>query len=267
MCVFCKRKECCFPKQIHFFPSLFSAQYSSLSRCHCDCHCVLILSLCGARLVAAIRAVLVKGLSSGDAVYAAADETTKELKERICQLHQIQKQTANGSGTGISPARVMYNLCSPASQLQFWLLRLSSSPYIHANPTSSSLTVSWQCTDLCLCCCSSPAKGVRSQSCHCIRRSGHCEGADGSIGWRSIDSSVSEQGRAAVWGPARPQRSWGDLHPHVVQVGTNSRAIQIYFYYYRRHTHHLQFTICKQSILSNSKLILCHILQGSRKQQ
>ncbi|KAI3366342.1 hypothetical protein L3Q82_000501 [Scortum barcoo] len=36
----------------------------------------------------------------------AADETTKELKERICQLHQIQKQTnANGSGTGISPAR------------------------------------------------------------------------------------------------------------------------------------------------------------------
>lgn len=76
----------------------------------------LILSVCGGRLVAAIRAVLVKGRSSGDAVYAAAEETTKELKERICRLHQIQKQTnANGSGTGISPARVMYNLSTPAS--------------------------------------------------------------------------------------------------------------------------------------------------------
>ncbi|XP_036976991.1 PCNA-interacting partner [Acanthopagrus latus] len=62
-------------------------------------------SACGARLVAAIRAALVKGRSSGDVVYAAADETAKELRERICQLHQIQKQTANGGGTGISPAR------------------------------------------------------------------------------------------------------------------------------------------------------------------
>ncbi|XP_051248918.1 PCNA-interacting partner [Dicentrarchus labrax] len=62
-------------------------------------------SVCGARLVTAIRAALVKGRSSGDAVYVAAEEATKELKERICQLHQIQKQTANGSGTGISPAR------------------------------------------------------------------------------------------------------------------------------------------------------------------
>ncbi|XP_070784808.1 PCNA-interacting partner [Enoplosus armatus] len=62
-------------------------------------------SVCGARLVTAIRAVLVKGRSSGDEVYAAAEETTKELKERICQLHQIQKRSANGSGTGISPAR------------------------------------------------------------------------------------------------------------------------------------------------------------------
>ncbi|XP_045928251.1 PCNA-interacting partner [Micropterus dolomieu] len=62
-------------------------------------------SVCGARLVTAIRAVLVKGRSSGDAVYAAAEETTKELKDRICQLHQIQKQSANGSATGISPAR------------------------------------------------------------------------------------------------------------------------------------------------------------------
>ncbi|XP_049892792.1 PCNA-interacting partner isoform X1 [Epinephelus moara] len=62
-------------------------------------------SVCGARLVTAVRAALVKGRSSGEAVYAAAEETTKELKERICQLHQIQKQIANGSGTGISPAR------------------------------------------------------------------------------------------------------------------------------------------------------------------
>lgn len=68
--------------------------------------------------MSAIRTVLVKGRSSGDAVYAAVEETSKELKERICQLHHIHKQTANGGGTGISPARVMYILCSPANQLQ-----------------------------------------------------------------------------------------------------------------------------------------------------
>ncbi|XP_038137198.1 PCNA-interacting partner [Cyprinodon tularosa] len=62
-------------------------------------------SVCGARLLAAIRAALVKGRSSGDPVYAAADDTTKELKERMFQLHQIQKQAANMDGTGISPAR------------------------------------------------------------------------------------------------------------------------------------------------------------------
>ncbi|XP_071357885.1 PCNA-interacting partner isoform X2 [Trachinotus anak] len=62
-------------------------------------------SACGARLVTAIRAALVKGRSSGEEFYAAAEETTKELRERICQIHQVQKQTANGSGTGISPAR------------------------------------------------------------------------------------------------------------------------------------------------------------------
>ncbi|XP_058481181.1 PCNA-interacting partner [Solea solea] len=62
-------------------------------------------SVCGAKLVTAIRATLLKGRSSGDALYAAAEETAKELKERICQIHQVQKQTANGSGTGISPAR------------------------------------------------------------------------------------------------------------------------------------------------------------------
>ncbi|XP_029969717.1 PCNA-interacting partner [Salarias fasciatus] len=62
-------------------------------------------SVCGARLVAAIRAVLVKGRGGADQVYAAAGETAAELTERICQLHQIQKQAANGSATGISPAR------------------------------------------------------------------------------------------------------------------------------------------------------------------
>ncbi|XP_074553782.1 PCNA-interacting partner [Halichoeres trimaculatus] len=62
-------------------------------------------SVCGARLVTAIRSALVKGRSSGDAVHAAAEETTAELKERIFHLHQIQKQNTNSSGTGISPAR------------------------------------------------------------------------------------------------------------------------------------------------------------------
>uniref|UniRef100_A0A3P8U1A3 PCNA-interacting partner n=1 Tax=Amphiprion percula TaxID=161767 RepID=A0A3P8U1A3_AMPPE len=60
----------------------------------------------GARLVAAIRAALVKGRSSGEAAYVAAEEATKELKERIHQLHQIQTQVAHGSGTRISPARL-----------------------------------------------------------------------------------------------------------------------------------------------------------------
>ncbi|XP_056131882.1 PCNA-interacting partner [Lampris incognitus] len=60
-------------------------------------------SMCGARLVAAIRAVLVKGRSSGDEIYAAAEETAKDLKKRILELNQSQKQTA--TGTGISPAR------------------------------------------------------------------------------------------------------------------------------------------------------------------
>lgn len=71
----------------------------------------------------AIRTALVKGRSSGDAVCVAAEETAKELKEKICHIHQIQNQTANGDRTGISPARVMYNLCSSASKLHSWSLR------------------------------------------------------------------------------------------------------------------------------------------------
>ncbi|XP_047192476.1 PCNA-interacting partner isoform X2 [Scophthalmus maximus] len=62
-------------------------------------------SVCGAKLVTAIRAALVKGRSSGDELYAAAEETTRELSERICQIHQTQQLAANGSGMGISPAR------------------------------------------------------------------------------------------------------------------------------------------------------------------
>lgn len=66
------------------------------------------LSACGARLVATIRSALVKGRSSGDEVYAAADESAQELKEKIHQLYQNYKQTASEDRTGISPARVMY---------------------------------------------------------------------------------------------------------------------------------------------------------------
>ncbi|XP_061922391.1 PCNA-interacting partner isoform X2 [Entelurus aequoreus] len=62
-------------------------------------------SVCGAKLVSAIRAALVKGCSGGDAVSAATEETATELKARICELNQEQKETSPGGGTGISPAR------------------------------------------------------------------------------------------------------------------------------------------------------------------
>lgn len=64
-----------------------------------------------------------KGRSRGDEVYASADETAQELRERIRQLHQSQKQTASGGEAGISPARVMYNSYS------YFGLRLS--PCVH----------------------------------------------------------------------------------------------------------------------------------------
>lgn len=51
-----------------------------------------------------IRAVLLKGLNSADPVYSTVEDTVKELKERIQQIHNLQKQSA--CGTGISPARV-----------------------------------------------------------------------------------------------------------------------------------------------------------------
>ncbi|XP_029902103.1 PCNA-interacting partner isoform X2 [Myripristis murdjan] len=62
-------------------------------------------SVCSAKLVTIIRAALVKGHSSGDAVCTAAEETASDLKERICDLHQNQKPISNSTETGISPAR------------------------------------------------------------------------------------------------------------------------------------------------------------------
>jgi hypothetical protein len=68
----------------------------------------LSLSVCGGRLVAAIRAALVKGRGGEDRAYAAIDQTARALKESIGQLHGGQQGgDANAVGTGISPARVM----------------------------------------------------------------------------------------------------------------------------------------------------------------
>ncbi|XP_037318092.2 PCNA-interacting partner [Pungitius pungitius] len=62
-------------------------------------------SACGARLVTAIRAALVKGRGGEDGVRVAAEETAEQLKERICLLHRLQERTAAGGGSGVSPAR------------------------------------------------------------------------------------------------------------------------------------------------------------------
>ncbi|KAM6986272.1 PCNA-interacting partner [Aplochiton taeniatus] len=60
-------------------------------------------SVAGARLVTSVRAALVKGRSNGDVVYAAVDETAKDLKEQISEIHLSQKQVSYRMG--ISPAR------------------------------------------------------------------------------------------------------------------------------------------------------------------
>lgn len=66
--------------------------------------------------MAAIRAALVKGRSSGDAVLAAANATAQELEERIQKVHQVQKESsAQGGGTGISPARVILTIRLPGA--------------------------------------------------------------------------------------------------------------------------------------------------------
>ncbi|XP_061523634.1 PCNA-interacting partner [Phycodurus eques] len=61
-------------------------------------------SVCGSKLVCAIRGALVKGCDSRD-ISSAAEETASQLKDEICKVHQIQKDTAHTASTGISPAR------------------------------------------------------------------------------------------------------------------------------------------------------------------
>lgn len=68
------------------------------------CPLLFPCSAAGGRMVSSIRAVLLKGLSSADPVYTTVEDTVKELKERIQQIHTLQKESA--CGTGISPARV-----------------------------------------------------------------------------------------------------------------------------------------------------------------
>uniref|UniRef100_A0A673ZQ22 PCNA-interacting partner n=1 Tax=Salmo trutta TaxID=8032 RepID=A0A673ZQ22_SALTR len=75
-------------------------------------------SIAGVRLVTSIRAALLKGQASGDIVYAAADETAKDLKERIAQIH-LSHRLQSARGTGISPARPRYHTVKvfPVAQL------------------------------------------------------------------------------------------------------------------------------------------------------
>lgn len=71
----------------------------------------------------AIRAALVKGRSSGDAVLAAANQTAQELEERIREVHHLQKESsAQDGGAGISPARVTAVLLKSTSSS--WLVHL-----------------------------------------------------------------------------------------------------------------------------------------------
>lgn len=178
-----KKKSC--PKQMSF-PHKLSL--------------LLFFSACGSKLVAAIRAALVKGRGSGDAVLAAADETAQELKERICQLHHIHKQnSANGGMIGISPARVI-TACSgpniPIVKVHLQYVTCCWGDPFFFGALSVSVISYWVF---------SVAKGACDQSRHCDWRPGHCEGADGSSRWGSSVASMSEQGRPAVWGPARCQ--------------------------------------------------------------
>lgn len=62
-------------------------------------------SVCCTKLVTAIRALLVKGRTSGDPVFVAAEKTAGELKEKIFELSQNHKKTTNERMVGISPAR------------------------------------------------------------------------------------------------------------------------------------------------------------------
>uniref|UniRef100_A0A4W5LYR9 PCNA-interacting partner n=1 Tax=Hucho hucho TaxID=62062 RepID=A0A4W5LYR9_9TELE len=60
------------------------------------------------------REALLKGRASGDVVYAAADETARDLKERIAQIH-LSHRLQSASGTGISPARPRYHAINHAT--------------------------------------------------------------------------------------------------------------------------------------------------------
>ncbi|XP_076861502.1 PCNA-interacting partner isoform X2 [Brachyhypopomus gauderio] len=60
-------------------------------------------SVAGARIVSSIRAALLKSLGPGHPATAAVENTADELKDRIRQIHTIQKESA--TNTGISPAR------------------------------------------------------------------------------------------------------------------------------------------------------------------
>lgn len=71
-------------------------------------------SIAGVCLVTSIRAALLKGRASGDVVYAAADQTAKDLKERIVQIH-LSHRLQSASGTGISPARPRYHAINHAT--------------------------------------------------------------------------------------------------------------------------------------------------------
>ncbi|CAB1345949.1 unnamed protein product [Coregonus sp. 'balchen'] len=70
--------------------------------------------IAGVRLVTSIRAALLKGRASGDVVYAAADKTAKDLKERISQIH-LSHRLQSASRTGISPARPRYHAINHAT--------------------------------------------------------------------------------------------------------------------------------------------------------
>ncbi|GAA6089139.1 PCNA-interacting partner isoform X1 [Tachysurus ichikawai] len=60
-------------------------------------------SVAGGRIMSSIRTVLLKGLGSAGPVYTTVEDTVEELKERIQHIHNLQNESA--CGTGISPAR------------------------------------------------------------------------------------------------------------------------------------------------------------------
>ncbi|XP_064877655.1 PCNA-interacting partner-like isoform X2 [Oncorhynchus nerka] len=55
-----------------------------------------------------IRAALLKGRASGDVSCSIHNETAKDLKEQIAQIH-LSHRLQSASGTGISPARSRYH--------------------------------------------------------------------------------------------------------------------------------------------------------------